>query len=115
MRPTVSLTTPGHCCCFVAVVLLLIIAEELLQMLHLESARNHPRPVGLLQRLVQRVLALMLIGYRAYNFFQQIFNRHQPATPPYSSITRRMCCFSRCISRSSSFTFFVSGTNAADL
>ena len=37
----------------------------------------------------------------------------RPATPPYSSITMRMCCFSRCISRRSSATFLVSGTKAA--
>src|SRR6185437_10203756 len=36
-----------------------------------------------------------------------------PATFPYSSITMLMCCFCLCISRSSSFTFFVSGTNIA--
>ena len=37
----------------------------------------------------------------------------RPATPPYSSITMRMCCFSRCISRNSSLTRLVSGTRAA--
>ena len=37
----------------------------------------------------------------------------RPATPPYSSMTMRMCCFSRCISRRSSATFLVSGTKAA--
>ena len=85
---------------FVVFVHVNVLTEKALQLVDREIARAQPRRRRLVLRILDVRILFVLVANVADDLFEQILDCHQPATPPYSSMTMRMCCFSRCISRS---------------
>ena len=80
-----------------------LLAEEVRQLIDGKAAGNQPDAAGLALRVFDgRLLFVLVAGCSPTISSSRSSMVTRPATPPYSSMTMRMCCFSRCISRSSS-------------